>query len=314
MTLSPTWIGIDVSKAWIDVADPSCARIARIANCPAELAQLAASLAARNEAAIFEATGTYDTALRHALATAGVAHVRVNPQRARDFARATGRLAKTDAIDAAMLAQMGRALQPQPDPLPDQERERLVLLTRRRDQLVAMRMQEKTRRADVGADADDGTVAVDLDSHIAWLDEAVAKVEKTMRQLLDASASLARADALVRSMPGIGPVTSAVLIGLLPELGVRSGKQLAMLAGLAPLNNDSGDRRGRRTIRGGRRRVRQALYMAAVASLKTNSPLKAFYNRLRSAGKAPKAALIALARKMLTTLNAMAKTQTAFRA
>ena len=109
MTLSPTWIGIDVSKAWIDVADPSCARIARIANCPAELAQLAASLAARNEAAIFEATGTYDTALRHALATAGVAHVRVNPQRARDFARATGRLAKTDAIDAAMLAQMGRA-------------------------------------------------------------------------------------------------------------------------------------------------------------------------------------------------------------
>ncbi|MBX3530052.1 MAG: transposase [Rhizobiaceae bacterium] len=163
---------------------------------------------------------------------------------------------------------------------------------------------------------DDGTVAVDLDSHIAW---PLIEVRPPRSRRLCASSStrLPHWRAPTRwcvSMPGIGFVTSAVLIGLLPELGVRSGAALAMLAGPAPLNNDSGDRRGRRTIRGGRRRVRQALYMAAVASLKTNSPLKAFYNRLRSAGKAPKAALIALARKMLTTLNAMAKTQTAFRA
>ena len=314
MTLSPTWIGIDVSKAWIDVADPAYGHSRRIANRSAELAAFADALSGRDVTAVFEATGSYDTALRHALATAGVAHARVNPQRARDFARATGRLAKTDTIDAAMLAEMGRALRPDPDPLPDRERERLVLLIRRRDQLVAMRMQEKTRRADAGADADDGAIADNLDSHIAWLGQAIAKVETGMRQLLDASASMANAETLVRTMPGIGPVAAAVLIGLLPELGRRSGKQLAMLAGLAPLNNDSGDRRGRRSIRGGRRRVRQALYMAAVASLKTGSPLKAFYNRLRNAGKAPKSALIALARKILTTLNAMAKTQTPFNA
>ena len=259
---------------------------------------------------VFEATGAYDAGLRHALAAADVAFVRVNPQRARDFARAAGRLAKTDAIDAAMLAQMGRALGLQADAMPDRDRERLALLGKRRDQLVAMRMQERTRHADMA----DPAILADLDRHLAWLDNAIATIDTAIRDLLEACPTLAASQALIRSVPGVGPVTAAVLIALMPELGQRSARQIAMLAGLAPVNNDSGSRRGRRAIRGGRRRVRQALYMAAVASLTARSPLKAFYKRLRDAGKPPKVAIIALARKILTTINAILRKQTPFTA
>lgn len=310
MTLSSSWIGIDVSKAWLDIADPASRQTTCLANQPAPLAAFAASLAGRDVTVVFEATGAYDAGLRHALAAAGIGFVRVNPQRARDFARATGRLAKTDAIDAAMLAQMGRALCLHADPVPDQNREQLALLNRRRDQLVAMRMQEKTRRADVA----DPAIRDDLDRHIAWLGQSIADSDAAIRKLVQEDASLARNEALIRSVPGVGPVTATVLIALMPELGRRSAKQIAMLAGLAPLNNDSGSRRGQRTIRGGRRRVRQALYMAAVASLTTRSPLKAFYKRLRDAGKPAKLAIIAIARKLITTLNAMLKTNTPFNA
>jgi transposase len=266
MTVSPIWIGIDVSKAWLDVAEPGQGH--RLANRPGDLAAFATMLTGRAVTVVFEATGSYDADLRHALTAAGVAFVRINPQRARDFARATGRLAKTDAIDAAMLAEMGRALNLTADPPPAPERERLALLTRRRDQLVAMRVKEKTRRAAMA----DQAVADDLERHIAWLNAAIAEVEALMRSLVEASAEMVADEAILRTMPGVGPVTAAVLIGLMPELGRRPGKQLAMLAGLAPLNNDSGTRRGQRSIRGGRRRVRQALYMAAVAALTTNSP------------------------------------------
>lgn len=308
MTLSPTWIGIDVSKAWLDVADPVSGRNERIANRPEALAAFAASLAGRDVAVVFEATGAYDAGLRHALAAAEVAFVRVNPQRARDFARATGRLAKTDAIDAAMLAQMGQALRLHADPAPDRDRERLALLARRRDQLVAMRIKEKARRAD----AADPAILADLDHHLAWLDIAIANIENAMRNLLAACPALSADEALIRSVPGVGPVTAAILIALMPELGQRSAKQIAMLAGLAPLNNDSGSRRGQRAVRGGRRRVRQALYMAAVAALTTTSPAKAVYRRLRDAGKPAKLAIIAIARKMLTTINAIVRTKTPF--
>ena len=147
MTLAPTWIGIDVSKAWLDIADPAAGHGERIANRPDVLAAFAAALTGRDIAVVFEATGAYDRHLRHALAAAGVGFVRVNPQRARDFARATGQLAKTDVIDAAVLARMGRSLQLGADKAPDADRERLALLGKRRDQLVAMRTQEKARRA-----------------------------------------------------------------------------------------------------------------------------------------------------------------------
>lgn len=310
MTLSSSWIGIDISKAWLDIADPACGSCVRLANRPEPLAAFAAGLVSRDVTVIFEATGVYDTALRHALGAAGIGFARVNPQRARDFARATGRLAKTDAIDAALLAQMGQALRLNADPAPDPDRERLALLGKRRDQLIAMRVQEKTRRAD----ATDAAIIADLDLHLAWLDKTITAIETTLRDLIAACPALGANEALIRSVPGVGPVTATTLIALMPELGQRSAKQIAMLAGLAPVNNDSGTHRGQRTIRAGRRRVRQALYMAAVAALTSRSPMKAHYKKLREAGKPAKVALIALARKILVTLNAIVKTQTPFNA
>jgi transposase len=297
MTLSSSWIGIDISKAWLDIADPACGSCLRLTNRPEPLAAFAAALVSRNGTVIFEATGVYDTALHHALGAAGIGFACVNPQRARDFARATGRLAKTDAIDAAMLAQMGQALRLDADPAPDHDRERLALLGKRRDQLVAMRMQEKTRHAD----ASDPAIVADLDEHLAWLDKTITATETALRDLIAACPALGANEALIRSVPGVGPVTATTLIALMPELGQRSAKQIAMLAGLAP-------------VRAGRRRVRQALYMAAVAALTSRSPMKAHSKKLREAGKPAKVALIALARKILVTLNAIVKTQTPFNA
>lgn len=310
MTIAPSWIGIDVSKAWLDIADPALGVNSRLANRPAPVADFVAALAGRDVIVVFEATGVYDACLRHALAAAGVAGVRVNPQRARDFARATGRLAKTDTIDAAMLARMGQALGLAADPPPDPTLEKLNLLNKRRDQLVAMRQQEKARLAD----AADAWILADLAAHLAWLDQAIATVETAIRDLVKASERLSQTEALLRSMPGVGPVGSAILTGLVPELGSRPAGQIAMLVGLAPVNHDSGAMRGQRSIKGGRRRVREALYMVAVATLRTRSPLKSFYDRLRAAGKPAKVALIALARKILVILNAMLRSRTPFNA
>lgn len=308
MTLPSNWIGIDVSKAWLDIAVPGVAP-SRIANTGPAIAGFAASVEP-GTIVVFEATGVYDTALRHGLAAAGIGFARVNPQRARDFARALGRLAKTDAIDAAVLAEMGRALRLGADPLPEPARERLSLLSKRRDQLVAMRTQEKLRRIE----AEDEAVLADLERHLGWLDQAIAAIEAETHDLVRDDAALAQDAALMRSVPGIGPVNATVLVALLPELGRRSGKQIAALAGLAPINKDSGTRSGQRAIRGGRRRARQALYMAAVASVRAKSALAGFYKRLRQAGKPAKLALIALARKLLTTLNAIMKSRTPFKA
>jgi len=299
MTIPSSWIGIDISKAWLDIADAG--KAVRLANKPTPLAAWTASLQGRDVIVVFEATGHYDTAPRHALAASGIAHARVNPQRARDFARACGRLAKTDTLDAAMLAEMGRALCLQPDPPPDQTLETLALLNKRRDQLVAMRQQERARRSD----QDNPQIQADLETHIAWLSQAIVDLEAAIHDLIEAAPPLAEAEALMRSTPGVGAVTAATLIALMPELGHRSHKAIAMLAGLAPVNADSGQRRGQRAIRGGRRRVRQALYMAAVSTLRNGSPFMPFYNKLRQAGKPPKVALIALARKILVTLNAI---------
>lgn len=310
MTIASSWIGIDVSKGWLDIADPACGKAERLDNKSSSLAEWASSLAGRDVIVIFEATGHYDSALRNALIAAGIGYARVNPQQARDFARARGRLAKTDRLDAAVLAEMGRALRLCPDLPPDPAREKLALLGKRRDQLVAMRQQERTRLSETA----DAETARDIEEHIAWLSHAIHRAEAIIRDLIKADAALAEADTLMRSMPGVGPVTAATLLALMPELGRRRHKALAMLAGLAPVNADSGLKRGQRAIRGGRRRVRQALYMAAVSTLRNGSPMLAFYRKLRDAGKPPKVAIIALARKILVSLNAMIRNQTPFRA
>lgn len=200
MTLSPTWIGIDVSKGWLDISGPATGRRQRIPNTAADIATFAASLEPEGALVVLEATGVYDTALRHELAKARIGFARVNPQRARDFARATGRLAKTDTLDADMLAQMGCALKLGPDPMPDKARERLALLSRRRDQLVAIRAEEKVRRAE----ALDSVILNDLDGHLAWLNQAIETIEVEIESLIAQEAHLAQDQALMRSVPGVG--------------------------------------------------------------------------------------------------------------
>lgn len=308
MMIAPDVVGIDVSKHTLDVFDAGLERSATVSNTAGAVATLAGELAGRGRFVVLEATGRYDARLRRALEAAGVAYARVNPGQARDFARAAGYLAKTDRVDARMLAQLGQALRPRPAEPADPARERLTRLARRRDQLVAMRKQERARLGDLLED----DLLEDLQRHLAWLSAEIAVLEQRIAQAITADARLAQTGRILRSLPGVGPVTATTLLALVPELGRRSPKTIAALAGLAPFNRDSGRHRGKRTIRGGRRRVRQALYMAAVAACRSNTPFAATYRALVKLGKAPKLALIAVARKLLITANAMVRDQQTF--
>ena len=235
MTLDQNIIGIDISKAHLDVFDARNGASRRMANSAAALADLAAELHGEAVLVVMEATGIYDLALRRILSQHGIGYVRVNPARARDFARASGRLAKTDAIDAEMLAAMGAALKLQPQPEDDDEASRLNGLGRRRDQLVAIRAMEKHH-----GEAADMAIQDSIAGHLAWLDQAIASIEAEIDGLIAASPRLAADNRRLRSAPGIGPVAAMTLLAQLPELGQRSGKAIAALAGLAPFNRDSG--------------------------------------------------------------------------
>ncbi|MEH2477654.1 transposase [Nitrobacteraceae bacterium AZCC 2146] len=307
MKIHPGFVGIDISKQHLDVFDGSVGTVRRIANLPDAIDLLVAGWAGSDVFVLFEATGHHDRALRRALSAAGIVCARVNPARARDFARAAGFLAKTDAIDARMLAAMAQCLRPGPEVAIDPARERLALLHKRRDQLVACRKQERARLTATPADLVD-----DLTDHVAWLDHAIDRIERRIKALLAEQEDLQHAQRLMRSVPGIGPVNVVTLLALLPELGSRSPKAIAALAGLAPFNADSGQWRGARRIRGGRRRVREALYMAAVAVTRTRSRFARIYRAMREAGKPAKLALIAVARKLLVTLNAVVRDQQPF--
>ena len=221
--------------------------------------------------------------------------------RARDFARAGGRLAKTDAIDARMLAAFARTMVPAADQPPEPLRNALASLAKRRDQLVHMRAQEKNRRSE----ATDRAMIVDIALHIDFLNKAIKTIEAEIKVLINAEPEISEQARLLRSAPGIGPVACMQLIAQMPELGRVGPKQVAALAGLAPLNVDSGSFRGKRAIGGGRKRVRDALYMAALNAVRRDPTIKSFYQRLRTVGKPAKLALIAVARKLLTVLNAM---------
>jgi len=306
MILHPVVIGIDVSKHHLDLFDERSGP-QRLANTPEAVQAWAAGLSSP-AFVVFEATGSYDAVLRQALAAAGIAYARVNPQQVRAFARALGQKAKTDPIDARLLAEFGRRLSPRACPAASAARERLALWHKRRDQLVAMRQQERTRRSD----SQDQEIAALIDRHIAVLTQEIAAVEQTLKGLIAADADLARAQERLQSVPGVGPVTALTLLALMPELGRRSPKAIAALAGLAPFNDDSGQRRGTRQIRGGRKRVRDALYMAAISAARSPTRLGRFVQALRQAGKPPKLALIALARKILVILNAIVRDNTSF--
>jgi transposase len=294
------YVGIDVSKEHLDIFDEADGVPRRIANATQAITQQVARWRCV-ALVVFEATGVYDLALREALDQAGIRFARINPARARDFARASGQLAKTDPIDARMLAAFGRVMQPATEQTTNPARNALSRLAKRRDQLVLMRAQEKNRRSE----ADDRAMVERISRLIEVLDGEIAEIEADISALIKTEPEIADDAKLMRSLPGVGPVACMQLIAQMPELGRVGPKQIAALAGLAPFNVDSGAFRGKRRIAGGRKRVRDALYMAALNAVRRADPFKAFYERLRLAGKPAKLALIAVARKLLTVLNAM---------
>ena len=308
MTLHASIIGIDVSKAMLDIFDRGAGRFQRIANTTEAICEQAKAWRATGVFVVFEATGSYDRMLRACLGEAGIPHARVNPERARHFARYAGFAAKTDRIDARMLAEMGARGGLATEPPIDPEREALRALHRRRDQLVAARKAEATRLADVACDVERDSLL----AHIAWLKTEIARFDLAIHNHIAACERLRSAAARLRSIPGIGPVCAATYLALMPELGTRTAKAIAALAGLAPLNRDSGTFAGKRSIAHGRTRVRVAAYMAALAASRTKSCLGDFYRTLISAGKPPKLALIALARKITVLANALLRDATTF--
>lgn len=301
MIISPRCVGIDVSKRMLDIFDDAIGTAERIANAPQVITEQVARWRCGNVFVVFEATGVYDRELAKALHQAGIRFARINPARARDFARAHGRLAKTDAIDARMLAGFARTMVPAADQPPKPERNTLAQLAKRRDQLVQMRAKEKNRRSEAYNCAMKESIA----RIIACLDQEVETIEAAIKALIKSEPEISEQARLLRSAPGVGPVACMQLIAQMPELGQVGPKQVAALAGLAPLNVDSGTYRGKRAIGGGRKRVRDALYMAALNAVRREGPFRSFYQKLRTAGKPAKLALIAVARKLLTTLNAM---------
>jgi transposase len=308
MIISPGFVGIDISKSDLDVFDGTLGHGERIANAGAPIAALVARLRDQGSLVLFEATGSYDRLLREALAAAGIPFARVNPARARDFARAAGYLAKTDAVDAAMLAAMAQALRPATVEPGSPDRDHLTRLHRRRDQLVAMRRQERARFSEAPTTEERDDIA----PHIVWLSAEITRYDKKIAALIHAVAAFKETWQRLRSVPGIGPVAATTLIARLPELGRRSRKTIGALAGLAPLNRDSGQFRGKRHIAPGRKRIRDALYMAALAARRSCPRFKNAYDTMIANGKPPKVALIALARKLLVILNAIERDKIAF--
>lgn len=309
MSISCIYVGIDVSKDHLDIFDPHHGLL-RVANTATAVAAWASTPNVEGRFVIFEATGSYDGVLRQQLEAAGIRFSRVNPERARDFARASGRRAKTDPVDAKMLSDLGRRFAPTADDAIDPQREALALWHKRRDQLVAMRAQESVRHSE----SQDLQLAAAIARHIAWLDQEIAGLEAQIKTSIRSDPELREIQSRLRSVPGVGLVTSTTLIALMPELGQRSPGSIAALAGLAPYNNDSGKRSGQRSIQGGRRRVRRALYMAALSASRSKTKLGAFYKNLRSQNRPAKVALIALARKILVIINAIMRDKTNFAA
>ena len=244
------------------------------------------------------------------LGLAGLPVAVVNPRQARDFARATGRLAKTDRLDAQVLAHFAAALRPEPRPLPDAHAQELAALVERRRQIVAMRTAEENRLGVTRVAA----VRVRIQAHLAWLEADLGEIDGDLRQQLRASPLWREQDDLLQSVPGIGPILSLTLLAELPELGRLTHAQIAALVGVAPLNRDSGTLRGRRSVWGGRRAVRTVLYIGTLRATRCNPTIRPFYQRLLAAGKAKKVALVACMHKLLTILNAMVKHHTPWQA
>jgi len=306
MSEAARYVGIDVSKATLDVALGPGGEAWQVTNDAAGRAALAARLSRPRPAAIvLEATGGLELPLVSELAAAGLPVRVVNPRRVRDFAKATGRLAKTDRLDAQLLARFAEALRPEPRPLPDAATQALRALVTRRQQLQGMLTAEQNRLATTPE-----PLRAQRRAHLAWLRQACTDLDRELDRTIRASDLWRDQDDRLRSVPGVGPVLSSILLAEVPELGRLNRKQIAALIGVAPLARDSGTLRGKRTCWGGRTRVRSVLYMAILSATRHNPVIRAFYQRLLAAGKLKKVALVACMHKLLLILNAMVATQT----
>ena len=304
------WAGVDVSKAWLDVACSDGDAVQRFTSDFEGIAALVESLRDRApEGVVVEATGGYETALLGALVEAGLNAVRVNPRQVREFARATGRLAKTDALHARVLAQFGARLQPATRLQADESQQQLAALTARRRQLIEMLTAERNRQQLANPRVRRGVQA-----HIRWLEEELAAVDAELASQIEFEPRWRERATVLRSVPGVGPVLTATLLADLAELWELEPRPLAALVGVAPLNRDSGTLRGRRTIWGGRAPVRAALYMSALVATRFNPTIRNYYQRLLAAGKAKKLALVACMHKLLTILRAIAHSGRPWRA
>jgi len=299
-------VGIDVAKAALDLAVRPDGDQWRVVNDDAGIAAVVQRLQALAPTRIVvEATGGLEVPLAAALAAAGLRVAVVNPRQVRDFARATGRLAKTDRLDAAVLAHFAAAIRPEPRPLPDETSRTLAALVARRRQLVEMLTAERNRRLMAPA-----TLRAELDEHIAWLVQHLHQLDRELATAVQQSPVWrAKEDDLLRSIQGVGPVLSTTLLVELPELGQLDRKRIAAFVGVAPLARDSGTLRGKRTCWGGRASVRAVLYMGALVASRHNPTLRALYQRLVAAGKPKKVALVACMRKLLLILNAIVREQ-----
>jgi transposase len=306
----PVFVGIDVAKATLEVAVRPSGERWTLANEALALPGLVARLEALEPTLIvLEATGGFEHPAVAALAAAGLSLVVATPRQVRDFARATGQLAKTDAIDAAILALFAERVRPEARPLPDDAPQALDAILTRRRQLIEMLTAERNRMGFARAPVRRG-----LTQHIRWLERQLGDVDHDLGQLIERSPVWRAQDDLLQSVPGIGPIVSRTLLGELPELGRLDRKEIAALVGVAPLARDSGTLRGKRLVGGGRAPVRAALYMGALVATRWNPVIRAFYQRLRAAGKPAKVALVACMRKLLIILNAMVRTNTRWQA
>lgn len=305
--------GLDVAKEHLDLAirfdsdEVQTWKSWQFSNDPNGIDQLKELLCeADPERIVLEATGGYERPVSAALAAAGLPVAVVNPRQVRDFARATGRLAKTDEIDARVLALFGERIQPEVRPAPPEEQEVFSALVARRRQLQKMKTAEQNR---LGT-APSAAVRTDIEEHLSFLEERLKETERQIEEAVESSPLWKKEEELLCSVPGVGQTTAHVLIAELPELGEANRQEIAKLAGVAPLNCDSGQRRGTRSTWGGRGSVRQALYMAALSATRFNQKIRAFYRRLIDRGKAKKTALVACMRKLLVIMNTMMKNGT----
>jgi transposase len=314
------YLGIDVAKAELVVAREGLAECTTYPNTAAgQHAVVQALVQARARGAaveliVVEATGGYERGLVAALGGAGLPVVVVNPRQVRDFAKATGQLAKTDALDAHVLATFGARVQPERRPLPSDAQDELRDFLARQQQVQQMLVAEKTRLLQALGRKARQPLRRQITKHIAYLERELHLLDADLDDLLHDSPLWREQDDLLQSVPGIGPQTARILLGLLPELGHVTAAEVGKLAGLAPVNRESGMMRGRRHIGGGRSRIRAVLYMATLAAIRHNTVVRAWYDRLLAAHKPKKLALVACMRKLLVVLNAMLKTHTRWQA